>query len=215
MSRVAPPARGSLRSVANWLGAQARQSRPRHGRWGSWPPSVTSVVAHPRCRAPANASTCLPARPGGYAVAAVKEVADQAPDRIERIKEQTGAGLGKPVDTGDLYDDSGTGANNALPEKGLLKKSKQVGRSPSPMTLPFAHRGPSRLLLGSSPIPPTVCSPWPSPCAVQGRRHALRAVASHRRGERRAHQAGALREKEEVRRGAIVARWRSTHMTVA
>ena len=61
---------------------------------------------------------------GSVAAQALAEVASQAPDRAERIREQTSSGGG-----GDgpdfLYDDSGTGANNKKPEKGLLKKSKQ------------------------------------------------------------------------------------------
>ncbi len=44
------------------------------------------------------------------------------PERLERISSDSGA----PKQTGFVYDDSGTGANNKLPEKGLLKKSKQI-----------------------------------------------------------------------------------------
>ena len=53
---------------------------------------------------------------------AAVEVGSQLPERASRISEQVG---GKQ-EQGFVYDDSGTGANNKLPEKGLLKKSKQV-----------------------------------------------------------------------------------------
>merc|ERR1719359_1216741 len=56
---------------------------------------------------------------------AALEVGSQLPERANRISEQTSGGGGEQQQ-GFLYDDSGTGANNALPEKGLLKKSKQM-----------------------------------------------------------------------------------------
>lgn len=61
---------------------------------------------------------------GNYAFQALAEVASQAPERAERIFTNDGGGA-KEQQPDFLYDDSGTGANNKLPEKGLLKKSKQ------------------------------------------------------------------------------------------
>jgi len=55
---------------------------------------------------------------------AVTEVGSQVPERLERIN--TGGGGGASKQDGPLFDDSGTGANTKLPEKGLLKKSKQM-----------------------------------------------------------------------------------------
>ena len=51
-------------------------------------------------------------------------VGSQVPERLERIN--TGGGGGGAKQDGPLFDDSGTGANTKLPEKGLLKKSKQM-----------------------------------------------------------------------------------------
>ena len=51
-----------------------------------------------------------------------RRVGSQVPERLERISSDSGA----PKQEGFLFDDSGTGANNKMPEKGLLKKSKQI-----------------------------------------------------------------------------------------
>lgn len=60
-----------------------------------------------------------------YAFKALQEVASQAPDRAERIFGEDGGGGKQQQKQEFVYDDSGTGANNKKPEKGLLKKSKQ------------------------------------------------------------------------------------------
>ena len=60
----------------------------------------------------------------GYAFQALQIGGEVAGTGIERIRRETGgSGGGGPS---FVYDDSGTGANNKLPEPGLLKKSKQV-----------------------------------------------------------------------------------------
>merc|ERR1719353_658661 len=62
---------------------------------------------------------------GGFALDAAKEVASQTPERMDRV---FGGGGGDAPQSKEkfVYDDRGTGANNKLPEPGLLKKSKQV-----------------------------------------------------------------------------------------
>jgi len=54
------------------------------------------------------------------------EVGSQVEERGDRIRQATDGDSAKSKKGSFTYDDSGTGANNALPEEGLLKKSKQM-----------------------------------------------------------------------------------------
>jgi len=54
------------------------------------------------------------------------EVGSQVEERGDRIRQATDGDSAKSKKGSFTYDDSGTGANNALPEEGLLKKSKQT-----------------------------------------------------------------------------------------